>query len=63
MARIREIVIDAVRPSALVRFWAAAVDGFSVRSYDASEVARLAAMGRTRCVLSFERSFFRPVLE
>ena len=47
MARVREIVIDAVRPAALARFWAAALDGYAVRSYDAPEVARLAAIGRT----------------
>ncbi len=47
MARIREIVIDAVHPAVLARFWAATLDGYAVRSYDASEVARLAAIGRT----------------
>ncbi len=31
----------------MARFWAAALDGYAVRNYDASEVARLAAMGRT----------------
>jgi hypothetical protein len=47
MAQIREIVIDARRPAALARFWAAALDGYSVRPYDDAEIARLAAMGRT----------------
>ena len=47
MARIRDIVIDAVHPPALARFWAAALDGYAVRAYDADEVARLAAKGRT----------------
>lgn len=47
MARILEIVIDAVHPAALARFWAAALDGYAVRSYDVSEIARLAAVGRT----------------
>lgn len=47
MARIREIVIDSVHPAALARFWAAALDGYAVRAYDAAEIARLAAMGRT----------------
>jgi hypothetical protein len=47
VARIREIVIDAVHPAALARFWAAALDGYAVRAYDAAEVARLAARGRT----------------
>jgi hypothetical protein len=47
VARIREIVIDAARPAALARFWAAALDGYRVRPYDAAEIARLAAAGRT----------------
>ena len=47
VARISEIVIDALHPAALARFWAAALDGYAVRPYDAAEVARLAAMGRT----------------
>jgi hypothetical protein len=45
--RIREIVIDAAQPAALARFWAAALDGYSLRPYDAAEVERLAALGRT----------------
>jgi hypothetical protein len=44
---LKEIVIDADRPSCLARFWAAAVDGYAVRSYDADEVARLAERGLT----------------
>ena len=47
MARIREIVIDAADPPALARFWAAALDGYRVRPYDAAEIARLAGLGRT----------------
>jgi hypothetical protein len=47
MATLREIVIDAERPAALARFWAAALDGYAVRPYDAAEIARLAAQGRT----------------
>jgi hypothetical protein len=47
MARIREIVIDAAAPAALARFWAAALDGYRVRPYDAPEIVRLAARGRT----------------
>ena len=47
MARIREIVIDALHPAALARFWAAALDGYAVRAYDAAEIERLAARGRT----------------
>jgi hypothetical protein len=45
--RIREIVFDAEHPAALARFWAAAIAGYSVRPYDAAEVARLAALGYT----------------
>jgi hypothetical protein len=47
MARIREIVIDAAHPAALARFWASALSGYAVRAYDAAEIARLAARGRT----------------
>ena len=45
--QIHEIVIDALDPPALARFWAAALHGYVVRPYDEAEVARLAAMGRT----------------
>ncbi len=47
MARLKEIVIDSDMPSRLARFWAEAVDGYSVRAYDADEVARLAGLGLT----------------
>lgn len=47
MARLSEIVIDAAEPSALARFWAAALDGYAVRAYDVADVEHLAAMGRT----------------
>jgi hypothetical protein len=47
MARIREIVIDALDPPALARFWAAALQGYAVRSYDEAEIVRLASIGRT----------------
>jgi hypothetical protein len=47
MARLKEIVIDADGPSRLARFWAAALDGYAVRGYDAGEIARLAAIGLT----------------
>ena len=47
MARLKEIVIDARHPAALARFWARAIDGYAVRSYDAAEIARLAARGLT----------------
>jgi Glyoxalase-like domain len=44
--RIREIVIDALQPAALARFWAAALDGYALRAYDRAEIDRLAAVGR-----------------
>ena len=47
MAKIREIVVDAVHPAKLARFWAATLDGYVVRAYDDEEVARLARLGFT----------------
>ena len=47
MAALREIVFDCVQPAALARFWAAALDGYAVRAYDAAEIARLAELGLT----------------
>jgi hypothetical protein len=47
MARLHEIVFDALHPAALARFWAAALDGYAVRAYDLAELARLGAAGRT----------------
>ena len=47
MARLTQIVVDCEVPSALARFWAAALDGFEVRPYDDAEIARLAALGHT----------------
>jgi hypothetical protein len=47
MAVLREIVFDAVHPAALARFWAAALDGYAIRPYDAAEIARLTARGLT----------------
>ena len=47
MARLKEIVVDALHPAALARFWAAALDGYAVRPYDADEIARLARLGLT----------------
>lgn len=47
MPRIDSITVDAVRPAALARFWAAALEGYAVRTYDEAEVARLAALGLT----------------
>jgi hypothetical protein len=47
MAKLKDIVVDAELPSALARFWAAALDGYAVRPYDDAEIARLAALGFT----------------
>jgi hypothetical protein len=47
MARLKQIVIDCHHPAALARFWAAALDDFEVRPYDAAEIERLAALGLT----------------
>jgi hypothetical protein len=47
MGKLREIVFDCERPSLLARFWAAVLDDYRVRPYDAQEIARLAASGFT----------------
>lgn len=47
MGRLKEIVIDADHPASLARFWAEALEGYSVRDYDAAEIARLASLGFT----------------
>jgi hypothetical protein len=47
VARLKQVVIDCAVPSALARFWAAALDDFEVRPYDDDEVARLGALGYT----------------
>jgi hypothetical protein len=47
MAVLRQIVVDCAAASTLARFWAAALDGFDIRAYDADEIARLAALGYT----------------
>jgi hypothetical protein len=47
MARIKEIVVDATNPAALARFWAAVLDDYALRAYDATEIARLADLGFT----------------
>jgi hypothetical protein len=43
--RVRSIVFDCARPSALARFWAAALTGYAIRPYDEAEIARLRAVG------------------
>jgi len=47
LAGLREIVFDCAHPAGLARFWAAVLDGYAVRAYDAAEIARLAAQGLT----------------
>ena len=47
MATIDSITVDAAHPAALARFWAQALEGYSVRAYDDVEIARLAALGFT----------------
>ena len=47
MARIKEIVVDALNPPAQARFWAAALDDYSVRPYSAKDLADLASRGLT----------------
>ena len=47
MARLKQIVVDAHHAPSLARFWAGALDGFSIRAYDDAELARLAADGLT----------------
>jgi hypothetical protein len=45
MARLKDIVFDCEHPASLARFWAAAVDGYSVAPYDDDELARLRSLG------------------
>lgn len=47
MSHLHSITVDAAHPAALARFWAAALEGYAVRAYDAAEVARLAERGLT----------------
>jgi hypothetical protein len=47
MAVIHEIVVDCARAPELAKFWAATLDGYAVRAYDAAELARLAERGLT----------------
>lgn len=47
MARLTEIVIDSLKPSALAGFWEAALEGYSIRPYDAEEMANLERQGFT----------------
>ena len=45
MAQLHDIVFDSARPAAMARFWAAALEGYAVASYDEAELARLRAQG------------------
>ena len=45
MAQLRDIVIDCSHPASLARFWAAALDGYSIAPYDSEELARLLSLG------------------
>lgn len=47
MAGLKDIVVDAQRPSHLARFWAETLDGYSIRAYDQAEIDRLAGRGLT----------------
>ena len=47
MAGLRDIVIDALDPPRLARFWAEVLDGYVIRAYDQAELDRLAALGLT----------------
>ena len=43
-SRLRDVVVDCARPSALAAFWAEVL-GYRVRPYDDAEIARLRAAG------------------
>ena len=45
MARIKDIVLDCKHPASVARFWAAALDEYSVAPYDDVEIARLRSFG------------------
>ncbi len=47
MGKVREVVFDCERAPSLAHFWAAALDDYEIRSYDAAEVQRLAELGFT----------------
>ncbi len=47
MATLADIVIDALQPAALARFWANALSGYAVRPYDEAEIERLRRLGYT----------------
>jgi hypothetical protein len=45
MATLWDVVFDCAHPASLARFWAAAVDGYTVAPYDDEEIARLQSLG------------------
>jgi Glyoxalase-like domain len=45
VASIHSVTFDCARPAALARFWAAALDGYTVRPYDDEEIRRLRERG------------------
>jgi hypothetical protein len=45
MARLHDIVVDAAHPASVARFWADALEGYSIAPYDDAELARLRAFG------------------
>ena len=47
MADISDIVFDSLHPASLAVFWAAVLDGYAIREYDALEIERLAGLGFT----------------
>ncbi|MEU0519416.1 VOC family protein [Streptosporangium sp. NPDC006007] len=47
MARLHDIVVDSAHPATAARFWAAALDDYSIAPYDETELARLRENGIT----------------
>ena len=47
MAKLTDIVFDSFEPARLARFWADALDGYTVRAYDQTELQAFAARGLT----------------
>jgi hypothetical protein len=45
MATLADIVVDCARPASVARFWAAALDDYSIAPYDQAEIERLRALG------------------
>jgi hypothetical protein len=45
VARLRDVIFDCRHPASLARFWAAALDEYTVAPYDEHELDRLRSMG------------------